>query len=243
MTGLRLQAPRRIPNRMQPRGQHRPHSGPQAQEPASPSHRGGRGGWAARSLGARAPSQGPEGSTGRRGPPRLQLAVMGLGSMSEPGQGVQRGWQSGGQYGNGSSCPAEGLHLPRLNGPRSPAPPPPHNASLVPRAGSLGGKQGTIQSCPVPANWTGSWAIPRGLVDPSQVSEAPRLQAWKTRLETLHSLPFLGPGPPAPRLATPAGPGLTGAVGPGLTVELLEREGPKEAAKALHSLGTLPRHQ
>lgn len=71
------------------------------------------------------PAKDLMGLTERRGPPRLQLAVMGLGSMSEPGQGVQRGWQSGGQYGNGSSCPAEGLHLPRLNGPRSPTPPPP----------------------------------------------------------------------------------------------------------------------
>ena len=76
---------------------------------------------------------------------------------------------------------------------------------------------------------------PGAVVDPSQVSQAPRLQAWKTRLETLHSLPFLGRGPPAPRLATPDGPGLS--------AELLDREGPKEGAKALHSLGTLPRHQ
>lgn len=105
-------------------------------------------------------------STGRRGPPQLQLAVTGLGSMSEPGHGVQQGWQSGGQHRNGHSCPAEGLHLHRLNRPRGavprPRPPPWDNASLVPRAGSLGDKQGTIQSCPVPANWTRSWAIPRG---------------------------------------------------------------------------------
>lgn len=38
-------------------------------------------------------------------------------------------------------------------------------------------------------------------------------------------------------------PALKGAVRPGLSAELLDREGPKEAAKALHSLGTLPWHQ
>lgn len=64
------------------------------------------------------PAEGLMSLTRRRGPPQLQLAVMELGNMSEPGQGVQQGWQSGGQHRNGHSCPAEGLHLHRLNGPR-----------------------------------------------------------------------------------------------------------------------------
>ena len=36
------------------------------------------------------PAEGLMSSTGRRGPPQLQLAVMELGSMSEPGQGSSK---------------------------------------------------------------------------------------------------------------------------------------------------------
>ena len=94
---------------------------------------------------------------------------------------------------------------------------------------ALGDKQGTIQPPPVPANWTGRRAIPRGPGGPSQVSGAPQLQVWKIGLETTH--PYTPPGKLARSSCPTSGSSCLcwphRAVRPGLSAELPDGEGCK----------------